>query len=187
MEIPYDSFVGLKYLPVLPGRIFPYVTARKLPSPFPFLAYFPFLSGSSLTLTIKFIPVYHHIHLQKSAKCQKSRKCKNMNSKKRNRIDVSVSNVNLPILKSTALDFILWKTLWASAQIGTQISWYLHCRNSTKLTMWNIQLQHFSRAQEPVGTMAKVPSLQRLSVFDTEKLFLWNPSLKQGWILNMKG
>jgi len=107
MEIPHDSFVGLKYLPRLPGRDVPHVTARMLPSPYPFLIYFAFLSGSSLTLTIQFILVYHCIHLQKSAKCQKSRKCKNMNSKQKKEIDVSVSKVNFPISESTPLDFIL--------------------------------------------------------------------------------
>lgn len=107
MEMPYDSFVGLKPFPVLSGREVPYATARVLPSPLPFLTCSAFLSGSSSTLTIKFIPVYHHIHLQKSAKCQKPKKCKNINSKEREEIDASVSKVSLPISKSTLLDFIL--------------------------------------------------------------------------------
>lgn len=101
---------------VLSGRDVPYVTAWTLPSPSQ-----PALhsSRSSLTLTIEFIPIYHHIHLQKSAKCQKSRKRKNTNSKERKEIDASVSKVNLPISKSTLLDFVLRKKLQPSAQICT--------------------------------------------------------------------
>lgn len=185
MEIPCDSFVGLKSLPVLSGRDVPYVTARMLLSPFPFLTYFTFLS---VHLWVSQLSVFLSNITLIFKNLQKSRKCKNMNSTERKGIDASVSKVSWPISKNTLLDFILWKKLWPSAQIRTQISWYLHCWNSTKLTMWNIQLQHFcSGAQEPVGTTAKIPSLQKLSGFDTEKLFPWNPSLKQGWVLNMKG
>lgn len=82
---------------------------------------------------------------------------------------------------------IPWEKLQHSDQVCTEISWFLHWWNSTKLTMWSTQLQHFcSRAYESVGIIIKIPSLQMLSVFATEKLFPWNPSLKLGWALNMK-
>lgn len=137
MEIPYDSFGGLKSLPVLSGRDVPYVTARMLPSPFPFLTYFTFLS---IHLWVSQLSVFLSNTTLIFKNLQKSRKCKNMNSTERKGIDASVSKVSLPISKNTLPDFILWKKLWPSAQIRTQISWYLHCWNSTKLTMWNIQL-----------------------------------------------
>lgn len=111
-----------------------------------------------------------------------------MNSKERKEIDASVSKVSSPISKSTLLGFILGKKLRPSAQMRTEISWYLHCWNSTKPATWNIELQHFcAGAQQPGGTMAKSPSLQKLSECDTEKLLLWTPSLKQGWVPNVKG
>lgn len=56
-EIPYDSFVGLKSLPMLSGRGVSYVTARMLPPPSPFLTYFASLSGSSLMLTSLFLSI----------------------------------------------------------------------------------------------------------------------------------
>lgn len=61
-----------------------YITTRMFPSPFPLLTYFVFLSGSSLTLSMKYISSYHHTHLPKSAKLQKWRKYKNTSSKERN-------------------------------------------------------------------------------------------------------
>lgn len=86
--------------------------------PFPDLLCIPLFIFDSL---IQFIPVYHHIHLQKSARCLKSKKCKNVTSKDREAIDASVSEVNLPISESTLLILYL-KEAVALAQIWTQIS-----------------------------------------------------------------
>lgn len=58
--------------------------------PFPDLLCIPLFIFDSL---IQFIPVYHHIHLQKSARCLESKKCKNVTSKDREAIDASVSEV----------------------------------------------------------------------------------------------
>lgn len=110
MEIPYDSFRGLKSLPVLSGRDVPYVTARMLPSPFPFLTYFTFLS---VHLWVSQLSVFLSNTTLIFKNLQKSRKCKNMNSTERKGIDASVSKSQLAHFKKHSAGFYTLKEAMA--------------------------------------------------------------------------
>lgn len=116
------------------------------PSPFPFLTCFAFLSGASLTLTIQFIPVHHHNHLQKFAKCQKSRNVKT-STQRRGRKSMLLCQKSTCLFQKALCWILSLERSHGCVMISTQIS-----DNSTAEAAQNQRRGTFSSSTSALGS-----------------------------------